>query len=155
MPTDRSKTLLLALALGFTTLAFIVAKTGRDALFFQGSGGLLQLPLIYLNIGAASLPLAMLFAATYPERTTALVLWGTFATGAKEPAYPWGLTPAERDELAEHWRDQVTMRPGNLVQGVTAREDDGPSADFVVLNPHNLPPLPDALPTVGRQHPPG
>ena len=58
---DRSKTLPLALALGVTTLAFIVAKTGRDALFFQGSGGLLQLPLIYINIGAASLPLAIVF----------------------------------------------------------------------------------------------
>src|SRR5690349_1888072 len=64
VPTNRSKTLLLALALGFTTLAFIVAKTGRDALFFQGSGGLLQLPLIYLNIGAASLPLAIVFVKT-------------------------------------------------------------------------------------------
>lgn len=64
VPTYRSKTLLVALALGFTTLAFIVAKTGRDALFFQGSGGLLQLPLIYLNIGAASLPLAMVFVKT-------------------------------------------------------------------------------------------
>jgi ATP/ADP translocase len=61
---DRSKTLLLALALGVTTLAFIVAKTGRDALFFQGSGGLLQLPLIYINIGAASLPLAIVFVKT-------------------------------------------------------------------------------------------
>jgi hypothetical protein len=61
---QRSTTLLLALALGFTTLAFIVAKTGRDALFFQGSGGLLQLPLIYINIGAASLPLAIIFVKT-------------------------------------------------------------------------------------------
>ena len=57
----RDRTLFCALALGLATLAFIVAKTGRDALFFQGSGGLLQLPLIYLNIGAASLPLALLF----------------------------------------------------------------------------------------------
>jgi hypothetical protein len=45
-----------------TTAAFIIAKTGRDALFFQGSGGLLQLPLVYINIGAASLPLALLFS---------------------------------------------------------------------------------------------
>jgi len=66
---DRSKTLLLALALGVTTLAFIVAKTGRDALFFQGSGGLLQLPLIYINIGAASLPLAIVFVK-------AMKIWG-------------------------------------------------------------------------------
>lgn len=69
MPTYRSKTLLLAVALGFTTLAFIVAKTGRDALFFQGSGGLLQLPLIYINIGAASLPLAIVFVK-------AMKVWG-------------------------------------------------------------------------------
>jgi len=67
---DRSKTLLLALALGVTTLAFIVAKTGRDALFFQGSGGLLQLPLIYINIGAASLPLAIVFVK-------AMKIWGS------------------------------------------------------------------------------
>ncbi|HEX9264950.1 MAG TPA: hypothetical protein VF977_11305 [Candidatus Binatia bacterium] len=66
---NRSRTLLPALALGLTTLAFIVAKTGRDALFFQGSGGLLQLPLIYINIGAASLPLAIIFVK-------AMKIWG-------------------------------------------------------------------------------
>src|SRR5689334_16767492 len=58
---DRSQTFLLAFTLGLTTLAFIIAKTGRDALFFQGSGGLLQLPLIYINIAGASLPLALVF----------------------------------------------------------------------------------------------
>ena len=52
---------LLSFTLGLTTLAFIIAKTGRDALFFQGSGGLLQLPLIYIYIAGASLPLAMIF----------------------------------------------------------------------------------------------
>jgi len=61
---DRQLTLLPASALGLTTLAFIVTKTGRDALFFQGSGGLQQLPLIYINIGGASLPLALLFVKT-------------------------------------------------------------------------------------------
>jgi ATP/ADP translocase len=65
---DR-RTFLPAVALGLTTLAFIIAKTGRDALFFQGNGGLLQLPLIYINIGAASLPLALLFVK-------AMKLWG-------------------------------------------------------------------------------
>jgi ATP/ADP translocase len=57
----RRQTLLPALTLGLATAAFIIAKTGRDALFFQGSGGLLQLPLVYINIGAASLPLALIF----------------------------------------------------------------------------------------------
>jgi hypothetical protein len=58
---DRLRTVLPSVSLGLTTAAFIIAKTGRDALFFQGSNGLLQLPLIYVNIGAASLPLALLF----------------------------------------------------------------------------------------------
>ncbi|MBI2211046.1 MAG: hypothetical protein HYU47_10720 [Deltaproteobacteria bacterium] len=58
------QTLLPALSLGLLTAAFIIAKTGRDALFFQGSGGLLQLPLVYLNIAAASVPLAVIFVKT-------------------------------------------------------------------------------------------
>jgi MFS family permease len=61
--------LLLALTLGLTTMAFIIAKTGRDALFFQGSGGLLQLPLIYINIAGAALPLALLFVKS-------MKIWG-------------------------------------------------------------------------------
>jgi ATP/ADP translocase len=65
----RLRTLLPAFGLGLTTLAFIVAKTGRDALFFQGSGGLLQLPLVYINIGVASLPLALIFVK-------AMKIWG-------------------------------------------------------------------------------
>ncbi|MGE5216109.1 MAG: hypothetical protein ACM3SP_03785 [Chloroflexota bacterium] len=66
---DRFKTLLPALALALATVAFIIAKTGRDTLFFQGSGGLLQLPLIYINIGAAALPLALIFVKV-------MKLWG-------------------------------------------------------------------------------
>src|SRR5919197_608713 len=66
---DRLRTFLPALTLGLLTAAFIVAKTGRDALFFQGSGGLLQLPLIYINIAAASLPLALIFVK-------AMKVWG-------------------------------------------------------------------------------
>lgn len=70
-PTDpqRLSTALFAFTLGLTTAAFIIAKTGRDALFFQGNGGLLQLPLVYINIGAASLPLALIFVK-------AMRIWG-------------------------------------------------------------------------------
>jgi ATP/ADP translocase len=66
---DRLQIVLPALSLGLTTLGFIIAKTGRDALFFQGAGGLLRLPLIYINIAAAALPLALLFVK-------AMKLWG-------------------------------------------------------------------------------
>lgn len=67
--TDRLRLPLLALSLGAVTAAFIMAKTGRDALFFHGTGGLLQLPLVYMNIAMASLPLALLFVK-------AMKLWG-------------------------------------------------------------------------------
>lgn len=42
-------------------------------------------------------PMSVLFAATYPERTTALVLYGSFARAAWAPDYPWGRTAEERE----------------------------------------------------------
>ena len=35
-------------------------------------------------------PMSVLFAATYPERASALVLYGSIARGAWAPDYPWG-----------------------------------------------------------------
>jgi ATP/ADP translocase len=57
---ERLQALLPALIVGLLTLAFIVAKTGRDALFFEGRG-LFQLPIAYMAIGMMSLPGAMIF----------------------------------------------------------------------------------------------
>ena len=45
--------------------------------------------------------MAMLFAATYPERTLALGLYGTFAKRVWSPDYPWAPTPAQR----QRWMD--------------------------------------------------
>ena len=39
-------------------------------------------------------PMSMVFAATYPERVSALVLYGTFARMTEADGYPWGY-PAE------------------------------------------------------------
>jgi pimeloyl-ACP methyl ester carboxylesterase len=44
-------------------------------------------------------PLAILFAATYPERTAALVLYGTVATWTRADDYPWSPTREERTEI--------------------------------------------------------
>ena len=41
--------------------------------------------------------LCALFAATYPERTTALVMCGAFAKRIWSPDYPWAPTPEERE----------------------------------------------------------
>jgi DNA-binding SARP family transcriptional activator/pimeloyl-ACP methyl ester carboxylesterase len=52
-------------------------------------------------------PLALLLAATHPERVLSLVLFGTQACFRREPDYPWGFTEEERDafsaELVQVW----------------------------------------------------
>ena len=52
-------------------------------------------------------PLAIFFAATYPERTAALVLFGTFACGLKDEDYPWAWSrdewEAHDQEVKERW----------------------------------------------------
>ena len=52
-------------------------------------------------------PMAMLFAATYPERTSALILVDTSARMLRDADYPWGL-PADRvprvlERLKDTW----------------------------------------------------
>jgi DNA-binding winged helix-turn-helix (wHTH) protein/alpha-beta hydrolase superfamily lysophospholipase len=45
--------------------------------------------------------MAILFAATYPERTLALALYATFAKRVWSPDYPWAPTPEKR----QRWMD--------------------------------------------------
>ena len=40
--------------------------------------------------------MSVLFAATYPERTTALALYGVFAKRIKSEDYPWAPAPEDR-----------------------------------------------------------
>jgi len=52
-------------------------------------------------------PLSILFAATYPERTIALILFGTMARFAWAPDFPWGDPEEEHrevlDEIDRSW----------------------------------------------------
>ena len=70
----------------------------RAAVFGVSEGG---------NLGA-------LFAATYPERTVALVTFGIFAKRHWSPDYPWAPTPEHRQEefeLVEHdWAGEEEVR---------------------------------------------
>jgi class 3 adenylate cyclase/pimeloyl-ACP methyl ester carboxylesterase len=50
-------------------------------------------------------PLTLLFAATYPQRVSALVLWGTFARILEAPDYENGVDPALVDQLVDVLRD--------------------------------------------------
>src|SRR5215204_3061341 len=43
-----------------------------------------------------SAPLSCLFTATYPERTTALILYAAYASEVRQPDYPWPPTSEER-----------------------------------------------------------
>jgi pimeloyl-ACP methyl ester carboxylesterase len=46
--------------------------------------------------------MSTLFAATYPERTIALVTFGIFAKRIWSPDYPWAPTPEQREHEYEH-----------------------------------------------------
>jgi pimeloyl-ACP methyl ester carboxylesterase len=59
-------------------------------------------------------PMSLLFAATYPDRTTALVLWASFARSTQAPDYPVGV-PADLAEMTfglteERWGSGRVIR---------------------------------------------
>jgi class 3 adenylate cyclase len=66
--------------------------TERAAIFGTSEGG----------------PMGVLFAATYPERVSNLILYGSIARGAWSPDYPWGdkLDSEEVEVWYEGWRKE-------------------------------------------------
>ncbi|MET0623646.1 MAG: alpha/beta fold hydrolase [Pyrinomonadaceae bacterium] len=58
-------------------------------------------------------PMCSLFAATYPEKTSALVMIGTYAKRVRDADYPWAPTPEERqhffDEIRRDWGGPVGL----------------------------------------------
>jgi class 3 adenylate cyclase len=60
-------------------------------------------------------PLSILFAATHPERVSALVLYGACARMARAPDYPWGLPQglfedeARRQSVLETWGEGALL----------------------------------------------
>ena len=59
-------------------------------------------------------PMAVLFAASYPDRTAGLVLYGTYARRTAADGYPWAATIDERRQYAEQlehdWGWEADMR---------------------------------------------
>jgi DNA-binding SARP family transcriptional activator/pimeloyl-ACP methyl ester carboxylesterase len=59
-------------------------------------------------------PLGAFFAATYPERTTALILYGSYATRQPSPDYPWAPSPEARarwlDFIEREWGGEADLR---------------------------------------------
>ena len=58
-------------------------------------------------------PMSVLFSASYPRRTRALVLYGTYAKRIRSDDYPWAPTSEERAatarELEETWGENVDI----------------------------------------------
>ena len=46
-------------------------------------------------------PMSMLFATTYPDRTSALVLYGTYANRVRDADYPWAPTMEQHREFLD------------------------------------------------------
>jgi class 3 adenylate cyclase len=110
--------------------------------------------------------MCMLFAATYPERTTGLVIYNAVAKGSWAPDYPWALTDDEwREDLARH--DEEWGTPGlvdALVRsmGPSYAEDEAfkeavlrqmrlgasPSSALAIRRMHREIDIRDVLPTI-------
>jgi pimeloyl-ACP methyl ester carboxylesterase len=56
-------------------------------------------------------PMCALFSATYPLRTSALIMHGSYARRTRAPDYPWGPT----DEESRAWIDQIVRDWGGPV----------------------------------------
>jgi class 3 adenylate cyclase len=60
-------------------------------------------------------PMCALFAATYPERVSALIMYGSYAKRVWAREYPWAPTPEER----QRWYDQIEQGWGGAVDADT------------------------------------
>jgi class 3 adenylate cyclase len=109
------------------------AGSERAALFGYSEGG----------------PMSVLFAATYPEMSTALVLYGTYAKRSRpDDDYPWAATWEERQRYAketeENWGSDADLHrlcPGADAAmaewwGARARAAASPGAarDLILMN---------------------
>ena len=74
-------------------------------------------------------PMAILFAATHPERTSALVLYASYASPRQQDDYPWGRTP----EWMEDYDRLIDEKWGSglfLSQVAPSRADDQPFTEW-------------------------
>ena len=80
-------------------------------------------------------PMSILFAATYPERTWALILSGAFARVRWAPDYPWGIPDEElRRESDEEERAWGTSKhAAAIAQSVAPSTDEESGRAFATL----------------------
>jgi class 3 adenylate cyclase len=82
-------------------------------------------------------PLSIVFAATYPERTAALILFGTGCCGLRKTDYPWAWTEEQWEayarEVEEGWGDPAWVE--KFVRGLqpTLVTDDATIRTFTTF----------------------
>lgn len=69
-------------------------------------------------------PMCSLFAATYPERTSALVMIGTYAKRIKDEDYPWGVSKEDRETFFEMMRRDWGKPVGIEERAPTMAQDE-------------------------------
>jgi DNA-binding SARP family transcriptional activator/pimeloyl-ACP methyl ester carboxylesterase len=83
-------------------------NTMDDVLAVMGAAGCERAVLFGVSEGGTS---SALFAATYPQRASGLILYGTLAKGTKSADYPWALTLEQYDK----WLDQIMVNWGEAL----------------------------------------
>ena len=73
--------------------------------------------------GARGGAMSMLFAASYPERTTALVLYAAVARTVRSPDHPYGKTPEEQHRFFERFVAEMGTGKNLDLQGPSGLDD--------------------------------
>jgi pimeloyl-ACP methyl ester carboxylesterase len=76
--------------------------------------------------------MALLFAATYPQRTRSLLAWGAMARWFQADDYPWGMTREESDRLVADCRENWPSLWYLTGPGAGIPRDDRELIDFWV-----------------------
>jgi pimeloyl-ACP methyl ester carboxylesterase len=70
-------------------------------------------------------PMSALFAATFPERTVALIMYGSYARWLKAPDYPWAPTREQHARAAEAFERDWGKPLGLRLFAPSRAEDEG------------------------------
>ncbi len=98
----------------------------EDVLTVCGAAGSEHAALLGISEGG---PMCALFAATHPDRTTAIILFGSYARRLQDADYAWGSSAEEYeafiDEMARDWGGPVglTVRAPSKVDDARFREN--------------------------------
>jgi class 3 adenylate cyclase len=113
---------------GMDDVRTVLRAVGSEATAFFGC-----------NLGGR---LALLFAATHPQQTTAVITFGAHPTTLRDTDYPWGSTPEQREDVLRIPQMGVMDADGVLAQIAPSTVDDAPTRRWwhMFLNSAATPP---------------